>query len=252
VTSLPSGEVVFAGQRADPFFVDLGSIFDLGDLRPLQNLHLVPTPAGAGINGLKGYNCHTIALQIPITMLSVNGAMPTGVMDKSATIGVWASAWRQASRVLVAGQPASNQGNWVQVSRLGHPLINEVIIPLGMKDYWNTVPPKNDSQFVSAYAAPGLAKLLPVLYPNVFPNLAALKDERADLEAILLTGIPAGIIPGFQNLTGSTQADLLRLNMAVPPTASPNAFGVLGGDLLTEGDVAGEAVHAIRKMQERG
>jgi hypothetical protein len=100
-----------------------------------------------------------------------------------------------------------------------------------MKDYWNMVAPKNDSQFVSGYAAPELAKLLPVLYPNVFPNLAALKDERADLEAILLTGIPEGIIPGFQNSTGATQADLLRLNMAVPPTASPNAMGILGGDL---------------------
>jgi len=231
VTTLSSGEVVFAGQRADPFFVDLGSIFDLGDLRPFQNLHLIPTPAGAGINGLKGYNCHTIAIQIPITMLTLSGSTPTGVMDKSATIGVWASAWRQASRVLVAGQQASNQGNWVQVSRLGHPLINEVIIPLGTKDYWNMVAPKYDSQFVSAYAAPGLAKLLPVLYPKVFPNLAALTGERADLEAILLTGIPAGIIPGFQNLTGTTQADLLRLNMAVQPTASPNSMGILGGDL---------------------
>ena len=142
VTSLSTGEVVFAGQRADPFFVDLGSIFDLGDLRPFQNLHLIPTPAGAGINGLKGYNCHTIAIQIPITMLTISGSMPTGVMDKSATIGVWASAWRQASRVLLAGQQASYQGNWVQVSRLGHPLINEVIIPLGMKDYWNMVAPQ--------------------------------------------------------------------------------------------------------------
>jgi hypothetical protein len=231
VTSLSTGEVVFAGQRADPFFVDLGSIFDLGDLRPFQNLHLIPTPAGAGINGLKGYNCHTIALQIPITMLTLSGSTPTGVMDKSATIGVWASAWRQASRVLLAGQQASYQGNWVQVSRLGHPLINEVIIPVGMKDYWNMVAPKYDSQFASGYAAPELAKLLPVLYPKVFPNLAALKDERADLEAILLTGIPEGIIPGFQNSTGATQADLLRLNMAVQPTASPNAMGILGGDL---------------------
>jgi Domain of unknown function (DUF4331) len=231
VTTLSTGEVVFAGQRADPFFVDLGSIFDLGDLRPFQNLHLIPTPAGAGINGLKGFNCHTIAIQVPIPMLSISGAAPTGVMDKNATIGVWASAWRQASRVLLAGQQPANQGNWVQVSRLGHPLINEVIIPLGMKDYWNMVPPKNDSQFMSAYAAPGLAKLLPVLYPGVFPNLAALTGERADLEAILLTGLPAGVIPGFQNNTGATPADLLRLNMAVQPTASPNAMGILGGDL---------------------
>ncbi len=230
VTSLPTGETVFAGQRADPFFVDLGSIFDLGDLRPFQSLHLIPTPAGSGVNGLLGYNVHTIALQVPITMLSLSGAAPTGVMDKNATIGVWATAKRQASRVISQGAAPDNQGPWIQVSRLGNPLVNEVLIPLGMKDMWNQAAPSRDNQFVQFYTQPGLAKLLPVLYPNVFPNLAGLTGDRADLVAILLTGIPEGVVPGFQNSTGSTQADLLRLNMAVPPTASPNAFGLLGGD----------------------
>jgi len=231
VTSLPTGETVFAGQRADPFFVDLGSIFDLGDLRPFQNLHLIPTPAGSGINNLMGFNVHAIALQVPITMLSLSGKPATDVMDDDSTIGVWATASRQASRVLSTGSPANNQGPWVQVSRLGNPLINEVLIGLGAKDLWNQSPPSKDNQFVQGYLQPGLAKLLPVLYPNVFPNLAGLTDDRADLVAILLTGIPKGIVPRFQNSTGDTQADLLRLNMAVQPTPSPNAFGVLGGDL---------------------
>ncbi len=79
---------------------------------------------------------------------------------------------------------------------------------------------------------PELAKLLPVLYPGEFPNLAAYSKDRADLHAILLTGIPSGIVPNFQNFTGPRPADMLRLNVAIPPTTSnPNALGVVGGDL---------------------
>jgi len=231
VSTLSSGETVFAGQRADPFFVDLGAIFDLGDLRPFQNLHLIPTPAGSGINTLQGFNVHSIVLQVPITTVTAGGVQPSGVTDRNATIGVWTTASRQASRVLSPGSAPNNQGPWVQVSRLGNPLVNEVIIPLGYKDLFNQTAPSGDNSFVQFFAQPGLAKLLPVLYPNVFPNLAALTGDRADLIAILLTGLPGGIVPGFQNNTGTTQADMLRLNTAVPPTASPNAFGVLGGDI---------------------
>jgi hypothetical protein len=83
--------------------------------------------------------------------------------------------------------------------------------------------------------APELSALLPTLYPGAFPNLAKLnasKKPRADLAAILLTGIPAGIVPGFQNFTGTTQADMLRLNMAVPPKwVNPSNLGIIGGDL---------------------
>jgi hypothetical protein len=113
-------------------------------------------------------------------------------------------------------------------------LFNEVIVPMGRKDRWNALPPHRDSEFAQYVARPELAKLLPDLYPGVFPNLATLKEvDRADLLAILLTGIPAGPIPGFQNFTGPTQADMLRLNVAIPPTA-PDAVslnGILGGDL---------------------
>jgi len=102
---------------------------------------------------------------------------------------------------------------------------------LDKKDDWNGQQPVNDSEFVPNYAHPELAKLLPILYPGVFPNLASYSKARADLEAILLTGIPSGIIPGFQNFTGKTPADLLRLNMAIPPSSKPNILGILGGDL---------------------
>ena len=99
------------------------------------------------------------------------------------------------------------------------------------KDLWNSVGPTNDAQFVKYFAHPELATLLPILYPGVFPNLKGLSASRADLEAILLTGIPSGIVPGFQNFTGADPGDMLRLNMAIAPTAKPNRLGVVGGDL---------------------
>jgi hypothetical protein len=227
VRSLPSGEMVFAGQRADGFYVDLGSIFDLGDLRPFQNLHLLPTPAGNGANSLQGFNVHSIAIQIPKNKLSPDGLVPRDRDNSKSVIGVWTSAGRQK----VAVQGGATAGPFMQVSRLGNPLVNEVIIPLGLKDQWNATTPDADVQYADSYLHPELAGLLPVLYPNVFPNLKGLTAARADLAAILLTGIPSGIIPGFQNFTGKTQADMLRLNLAIPPASSPNILGVLGGDV---------------------
>ena len=116
------------------------------------------------------------------------------------------------------------------------PLINEVIIPMGQKDYWNTQAPVQDAQFGRFYNTPALAGLLNVLYPGAFPEIAAYtakpSNTRPDLDAILLTGVPAGLFAGFQNYTGATKADLLRLNLAIPPTApaSANILGVVGGD----------------------
>lgn len=228
VHTLSSGEKVFAGQRAEGFYVDLGAVFDLLDLRPFQNLHLIPSPAAPGVNGTKGANVHTIAIQIPKKDLTRDGSTPTNVADARSVIGVWGSASRQKMKMVDSGQSV---GPWVQVSRLGNPLFNEVIVPMSKKDYWNMIPPKEDSQFVGYVQHPEVAGLLPVLYPGVFPHLAGLKAARADLVAILLTGLPSGIIPGFQNYTGSTQADMLRLNMAVKPSAQPNIYGILGGDL---------------------
>jgi hypothetical protein len=221
---------VFAGQRLDGFFVDLGAVFDLAALRPFQNLHLVPTTAGPGRNALRATNVHTLALQIPIERLTRSGTRPTDPLQAEATIGVYTSAHRQKALVRQDG-PDSAAGPFVQVSRLGNPLVNEVLIPLGDKDRWNTSKPSDDAQFTKYLAQPELAGLLPILYPGVFPNLAAYTADRVDLVAILHTGIPAGIIPGFQNVGDGTQADLLRLNVAIPPSASPSANGILGGDL---------------------
>jgi len=234
ITTLSSGETVFAGQRAEGFYVDLGSIFDLGVLRPFQNLHLIHMPATAGVNGTNNLNVHSIALQIPKTSLTKDGSNPTNEADPKSVIGVYTAAYRQKASM------HDNEGNqwgvgpWVQVSRLGNPLFNEVIVPMSRKDEWNTEKPSDDAEFAQYVAHPELAGLLPVLYPGVFPNLAVLDKSgavRADLEAILLTGIPSGIIGGFQNFTGKTLADLLRLNMAIAPSSSPSIYGILGGDL---------------------
>ena len=125
----------------------------------------------------------------------------------------------------------SEAGPWVQVSRLGNPLFNEVIVPLGDKDRWNATQPVHDKDFLRYVQHPELAKLLPALYPKAFPNLEGLKAPREDLVAIFLTGLPSGIVPGFQNNTGKVLADQLRLNVAIPPSSSPKALGVVGGDL---------------------
>jgi Domain of unknown function (DUF4331) len=231
VHTLSDGSKVFAGQRRDGFFVDLGSIFDLGDLRPFENLHLIPTPATAGHESLKNLNVHTIALQVPKTKLTKGGYNPTDPADSRSVIGMYARASRRKARIL-HGPKDVESGPWVQVSRLGNPLINEVITPMAQKDYWNSERPKDDSQFIKQVLHPELAGLLNVLYPGVFPKIAAYSKDRADLQAILMTGIPSGIITGFQNYTGPVIADLLRLNLAIPPTTSkPSPMGILGGDL---------------------
>jgi hypothetical protein len=231
VHSLPGGIKVFAGQRTDGFYVDLGSTFDLADLRPFQNLHLIPSAAAAGVDATKTLNIHSIAIQIPISQLTSNHVKPTDVMSKHAVIGVWSGASRRKVRMINGSGEMSESGPWVQVSRLGNPLFNEVVVPMAHKDRWNSLYPVDDKQFAKYVAHPELSGLLPVLYPKVFPNLAGLKAARADLEAILLTGIPKGIVPGFQNFTGSVPADQLRLNVAIPPnTSKPSIFGLLGND----------------------
>jgi hypothetical protein len=227
VHSLGGRITVFAGQRAEAFYVDLGSIFDLGDLRPFQNLHLIPTPAASGVNATKFLNVHSISIQVPISAVTRKG---------HPSIGVWTTASRQRVRVWDADSGANwDSGPFRQVSRLGNPLFNEVLVPISKKDLWNSLPPSDDKLFARYVTHPELAALLPVLYPGVFPHLEALVKSgkpRADLEAILLTGIPTGIIPGFTNFTGSVLADMLRLNTSIPPTpvSKQSIYGLLGGD----------------------
>ena len=222
---------VFAGQRADAFHVDLGSVFDLGALRPFNHLHLIPLADTPGRNSLQGFNVHSILLQVPISEVTRKGDVPKDPSKPGAVIGVWASASRRKSRMFKksAGRYVGH-GPWEQVSRLGNPLFNEVIVPMARKDEWNADQPKGDAAYAPFVNHPELARLLPVLYPGVFPHLAAYHQPRADLNAILLTGIPSGVVPGFQNFTGAVESDMLRLNVAIPPAGSPNSLGLIGGD----------------------
>jgi hypothetical protein len=214
VHDLPGGIKVFAGQRDDPFFVDLGSVFDLAGLRPFNAFHLLPLGAAAGVDGVAGFNTHSIAIQVPIDQL---------VKIPNTTIGIYASASRQKIRVLEKDGTSRSEGPWVQVSRLGNPLINEVVIPLGQKDLWNRSEPEDDADFASSYTDPEVPALVNLLYPAL-PDVAT--TGRADLVAVLLTGVPG------LNYTGATKADLLRLNTSIAPSGpvgTGNRLGVLAG-----------------------
>jgi hypothetical protein len=237
VHPIGGGRTVFAGQRAEAFFVDLGAIFDLGDLRPIANLHatfgLPQLAAAPGVNSTASVNVHSIAIQVPISDIANNGTAPTSTSATKSSVGIWTTASRRKARVLDSnGGFGIETGPYVQVSRLGNPLFNEVLVPLAAKDKWNAQPPSGDKNYAKGVSSPELAGLLNVLYPGAFPNLAAYTKPRADLEAILLTGIPAGVVsPNFSTFTGTTQADMLRLNLAIPASATPNALGVVGGDV---------------------
>jgi hypothetical protein len=213
---------VFVGQSDDPFYAELGGLFDLLTIRNL------PGNAGGGVDGLKGYNVHSLALQIPITDITLNKNHPTTVTDPGAVIGVWTTAYRHSTTVLgttPAGDSAT--GNWVQVSRLGAPLVNEVVVPLGAKDLWNRSNPLDDAQFANGVANPELGTLLKAIYNVQVPPQGPFgsSTQRDDLEAIFLTGIP-----GLTKPANGVPAEELRLNVAVPPTANPNRMGVLAGD----------------------
>jgi hypothetical protein len=241
VYELHDGIKVFAGQRAEGFFVDLGSIFDLGDLRPISSDQAFPPHKNAkGRNSLADMNVHCIAMQIPKHLLTHNGKDVTGPNDAHAVIGVYTTATRQKSRMFHSGTGVtSGTGPYEQVSRLGSPLVNEVIVPMADKDYWNSQPPHQDAQFAGPVKHPELQGLLPVLYPGAFPNLAAYKKERADLVAIFATGIPGNLIGKDFGIGtyqgGKVIAEMLRLNMGIKPTGKDGQgtsdLGLLGGDL---------------------
>lgn len=221
VKSLPDDIQVFAGQSDDPFFVDLGGVFDLLTIRNL------PGNAGGGIDGLRGYNVQSLALQIPINQLTKDKSTPTDPTNSSAVIGVWTTSSRRAVEVIKRGGVQKGSGPYRQVSRLGSPLVNEVVIPLLDKDVWNASVPADDSQFANYVANPELATLLNALYGIAVPPQGSFGsvNQRDDLIAVFLTGIP-----GLTNNGVTNASEELRLNVAIPPTVSPNRMGVLAGD----------------------
>jgi hypothetical protein len=217
------GGKVFAGQIDDPFFVDLGSIFDLAGLRPFNPAHVLPLPAEEGVDGVGGFNTHMIAIQVPIEQLTRDGEMHAAG-DREAVLGIYASASRPRVRTLRDNGRVRSDGREIQVSRLANPLVNEVVIPLGRKDRWNSEDPDDEEAFVEEYSEPEVTRLENLLYPVLDD---APETGRGDLVAIHLTGVPG------LNFTGNDKAELLRLNTGIPPSGpvgTGNRLGVLAGD----------------------
>jgi hypothetical protein len=202
ITAVPGGGSSFAGQADDPFFADL-RVFDL-----LYGANLKE----AGHDTLAGYNVNTIALQVPKTVLGAGG-------DSSNIIGVWSTTSRQ-SLTLNPDGTRTPTGSFVQVSRLGNPLVNEVVVPVGAKDLFNSSQPSGDSQFLGGVQDPEVPHLIQAIY-----NIPAPAAPRNDLVAVFLTGVK-----GLNQPPTVTAAEELRLNMAIPPAATPNRLGVVGGD----------------------
>lgn len=222
IGSLPNGGKVFCGPRDDPFWVDLGSIFDLLALRPIQSLHLINQPGNTkGVDGLKGYNVLSIVLQVPITDVVQSSSQQI--------IGVWSTSSRSHVTVRSTGlTPIQTLSAPVQVSRLGMPLVNEVVVPLAFKDYFNSSEPNGDLALFNANETfrnrildPEAAKLIPVLYPGVTVPPA----PRNDIVSVFLTGLD-----GLNKPPNVVPAEMLRVNLATPVTATPNRMGALAGD----------------------
>jgi hypothetical protein len=192
--------LVFAGQSDDPFFLDL-RVFDL-----LYGANL----SEVGTDSLAGFNVHSIAIQVP--KMSLRAGSPI--------MGVWATASRPATTTRQPGSEAAT-GNFVQVSRLGMPLVNEVVIPIAQKDKWNGSQPGDDAQFLNVVTSPEVPTLLNLIY-----GLPVPATPRNDLVQVFLTGVP-----GLNQPPGVKPSEMLRLNTDILPTASPNRLGVLAGDI---------------------
>lgn len=208
IQQLANNTRVFAGQRDEGFYVDLG-IFDL-----------LGVGSGVSEDSTAGFNVSSLAIQLPKSALARGGATVTSSTDPNAIIGVWSTASRFATRTLTPGAQ-THSGALVQVSRLGNPLVNEAVIDLARKDAFNAIEPTSDAVALDRVTDPEIPKLLKAIF-----NVDSPPAPRNDLVTIFLTGIP-----GLNQPANVRAAEMLRLNMAIPPTTSPNRMGVLGGDL---------------------
>ena len=223
ISTATSGEKVFCGPRDDPFFVDLGGAFDAGGFRT----------AGAR-DGLAKLNCHTIAIEVPISTLQKTGrttASATSILDGDFVIGVYASASRPAITTLsTTGDKPSTSGAWVQVSRLGMPLTNEVIIALGDKDKWNATSPANDGQFIPYFKNPELALYMDdSQFGGAVPGLAKLRIQTKSLGAFDFRNGKQGLYPlkGKPALDGTALSEANFGSVLLPDSASPRAVDIL-------------------------
>ena len=217
--------------------MDLGSTFDAINIDMPGRTGVGTGNQGGGKDDLAGYNVHTIALQVPKAEVTRDHKTPADAKAANAVVGVWASTYRPvlqvtrqspvaadaASSASKRGQRVSDDHGEGQVSRLGNPLVNEVVIPLGQKDRFNATQPSDDLKNFGKYVlSPELAKVINIL----FPGLNVPESNRTDIVQALLTGIP-GLT---QIAPGAPPTDTLKINLGVAPNPHPSRFGVLGGD----------------------
>lgn len=220
-----SGEKIFCGPIDDPFFVDLGGAFDAGGFRP----------AAQARDGLAKFNCHSIVIEVPVATLQKDGktvAQANNILDPDFVIGVWASASRrQITTLSTNGDPESVSGNWVQISRLGMPLTNEAVIPIGSKDQWNSANPyTGDLAFAANFSNPELALYMDdSQFGGAVPGLAALRIQANSLGAFDFRNGHAGLFPlkNTPAVTGTALADAAFGTILLPNNSSPRAVDIL-------------------------
>ncbi len=222
ITTATSGETVFCGPTDDPFFVDLAGIFDLGD-----------APRIGAKDGLRCMNVSTIALQIDISALQKDGqpvSMASDILDADYVIGVWASASRQQVRTLNTDGTMTQSGPWVQVSRLGMPLTNEAVIPIGKKDLWNSLTPYQDLDSLAVFGKyfyqPELALYMDAtLFGGAVPAMANLRVQRNSLGAFGFGNDQKGLydLKGTVALAGTALDDAIFGTLLLPDSTSPRA-----------------------------
>lgn len=234
---LPGAETVFCGPADDPFFVDLGGAFDVGNFRPTYNANNKNT-VNPPKDGLARYNVHTIALKIPITLLQkdhLSTTSATSILDPNFVIGVWASASRQQTKVFNTDGSRTDEGNWVQVSRLGMPLTNEAVIPVGYKDKWNESDPTKDLNFASYFKNPELALYMDgSQFGGAVPSLNALRIQTNALGTASSKGFDfRNGKKGLYGLKGSPAVANTALaeneygSILLPDSTSPRAVDLL-------------------------
>jgi Domain of unknown function (DUF4331) len=229
VTSLKGGGKTIVAPADDAFFVDLGAIFDGINIDKPGRPNIGLGNQGGGKDDVAGYNTKSFVLQVPEREVTRDGKQVSGMNAKNAVVGVWSTTERRSYSVLggygshKSGKRGHRRDKWVQVSRLGNPLINEVIIPLGQKDKFNRTSPADDAKNFGKFALnPEPARLLNALF-----GLGVQETNRTDIVQALLTGVP-GLTQIGKN---PAAADTLKINLGVAPAANPNRFGVLAGDV---------------------
>jgi hypothetical protein len=235
IYDLDEGVRAFAGTTDDAFYIDLGAAFDS------LNFRLIPGPTSTRIpavlseqqdaaarrfvaDDVSGYNVNTIVLQVPIDLLTRRGNRP-GMGDRDATIGTYGATFRQSVEMRRSERPVKTTGRFVQVQRMGNPLFNELIIGTGFKDLWSRSEPRDDSQFADFALDPLIARVTQAAFGGAFDTPA---PPRSDLLPLVTYAPPIAA----KGTRAGPVADLLRLNVGVPPTPFDKAsrLGLLGGD----------------------